>query len=145
MIPSEIASAAVGKEGHAHLLTGRGFGQQLVAALGGGSGPGGEASRTVGDRVNLWSYGINQQSEVKSEADLIAHCKIVAATRRDLGLQWSGSDLGRVQLGDGTSDAEAAAQSDDERARALASAASTGSTIPMRVVAELARIVGTRK
>jgi hypothetical protein len=39
------------------------------------------------DASHFWPYGINQQSEVKSEADLIAHCKIVVAIRKDLGLQ----------------------------------------------------------
>ena len=39
------------------------------------------------DASHFWPYGINQQSEVKSEADLIAHCKIVMAIRKDLGLQ----------------------------------------------------------
>jgi hypothetical protein len=39
------------------------------------------------DNNHFWPYGINQQNEVKSEADLIAHCRIVRAMRRDLGLQ----------------------------------------------------------
>jgi hypothetical protein len=30
-------------------------------------------------------YGINQQSEVKSDAELIAHCQMVVAIREDLG------------------------------------------------------------
>ena len=39
------------------------------------------------DTHHFWPYGINQQSEVKSEADLINHCKMVMAIRKDLGLQ----------------------------------------------------------
>jgi stress-induced morphogen len=38
------------------------------------------------DTQHFWPYGLNQQSEVKSEADLIAHCKMVVAIRKDLGL-----------------------------------------------------------
>ncbi len=38
------------------------------------------------DTQHFWPYGINQQSEVKSEADLIAHCEMVVAIRQDLGL-----------------------------------------------------------
>jgi len=38
------------------------------------------------DTQHFWPYGINQQSEVKSEADLIAHCQMVVAIRADLGL-----------------------------------------------------------
>ncbi|MEI9938040.1 MAG: hypothetical protein WDO69_12545 [Pseudomonadota bacterium] len=38
------------------------------------------------DTQHFWPYGINQQSEVKSEADLIAHCNMVVAIRQDLGL-----------------------------------------------------------
>jgi hypothetical protein len=39
------------------------------------------------DNNHFWPYGINQQSKVKSEADLIGHCRIVRAIRLDLGLQ----------------------------------------------------------
>jgi hypothetical protein len=39
------------------------------------------------DTQHFWPYGINQQSEVKSEADLIAHCQMVVAIRQDLGLK----------------------------------------------------------
>ena len=38
------------------------------------------------DSQHFWPYGINQQSEVKSEADLLFHCRIVMALRKDLGL-----------------------------------------------------------
>ena len=38
------------------------------------------------DTRHFWPYGINQQSEVKGEADLIAHCQMVVAIRQDLGL-----------------------------------------------------------
>jgi hypothetical protein len=39
-----------------------------------------------GDKTHFWPYGLNYTSEVKSEADLINHCKIVAAIRKDLGI-----------------------------------------------------------
>jgi hypothetical protein len=39
------------------------------------------------DTQHFWPYGINQQSEVKSEADLIFHCQMVVAIRQDLGLK----------------------------------------------------------
>ncbi|HYQ03932.1 MAG TPA: hypothetical protein VER96_34905 [Polyangiaceae bacterium] len=39
------------------------------------------------DTQHFWPYGINQQSEVKSEADLIFHCEMVVAIRADLGLK----------------------------------------------------------
>ncbi|MFZ5892988.1 MAG: hypothetical protein ACOY0T_18145, partial [Myxococcota bacterium] len=39
------------------------------------------------DSQHFWPYGINQQSEVKSEADLLFHCRMVMAIRKDLGLQ----------------------------------------------------------
>lgn len=39
------------------------------------------------DNNHFWPYGINQQSEVTSESDLLAHCRIVRAIRQDLGLQ----------------------------------------------------------
>jgi len=38
------------------------------------------------DEFHFWPYGLNQQAEVKSEADLIAHCQMVVAIRQDLGL-----------------------------------------------------------
>jgi hypothetical protein len=38
------------------------------------------------DRQHFWPYGLNYASEVKSEADVIAHCKMVTAIRRDLGM-----------------------------------------------------------
>lgn len=36
------------------------------------------------DNQHFWPYGINQQSEVKSEADLIYHCQMVMAMLEDL-------------------------------------------------------------
>jgi stress-induced morphogen len=39
------------------------------------------------DTQHFWPYGLNQQSEAKSEADLISHCQMVVAIRKDLGLQ----------------------------------------------------------
>lgn len=39
-----------------------------------------------GDSQHFWPYGLNYASEVKSDADLVGHCKMVVALRRDLGL-----------------------------------------------------------
>lgn len=39
-----------------------------------------------GDSMHFWPYGLNYTSEVKSDADLIAHCKIVVALRKDMGM-----------------------------------------------------------
>ncbi|HEY9063062.1 MAG TPA: dockerin type I domain-containing protein [Pseudobacteroides sp.] len=38
-----------------------------------------------GDSQHFWPYGLNYTSEVKSENDLINHCKIVNAMRKDMG------------------------------------------------------------
>ena len=38
------------------------------------------------DEHHFWPYGLNYVTEVKSEADLIAHCQMVVAIRQDLGL-----------------------------------------------------------
>jgi hypothetical protein len=38
------------------------------------------------DTQHFWPYGLNYTSEVKSEADVINHCKIVMALRKDLGI-----------------------------------------------------------
>ncbi len=38
-----------------------------------------------GDSQHFWPYGLNYTSEVKSNDDLINHCKIVNAMRKDLG------------------------------------------------------------
>jgi hypothetical protein len=42
--------------------------------------------RVHGDSQHFWPYGLNYASEVKSDADLVGHCKMVVALRRDLGL-----------------------------------------------------------
>jgi hypothetical protein len=39
------------------------------------------------DRSHFWPYGLNYESEGKTEADLVAHCRMVMAIRRDLGLK----------------------------------------------------------
>jgi hypothetical protein len=36
------------------------------------------------DRQHFWPYGLNYTSEVKSEADVIDHCRMVVAIRKDL-------------------------------------------------------------
>jgi hypothetical protein len=38
------------------------------------------------DAQHFWPYGLNYASEVKSDADLVGHCEMVVALRRDLGL-----------------------------------------------------------
>jgi hypothetical protein len=38
-----------------------------------------------GDSQHFWPYGLNYTSEVKSDNDLINHCKIVNAMRKDMG------------------------------------------------------------
>jgi len=40
-----------------------------------------------GDTQHFWPYGLNYASEVKSEADVIDHCRIVMALRKDMGVQ----------------------------------------------------------
>jgi hypothetical protein len=39
-----------------------------------------------GDKQHFWPYGLNYTSEVKSTDDLIDHCKLVVAIRKDMGL-----------------------------------------------------------
>jgi hypothetical protein len=38
------------------------------------------------DSAHFWPYGLNYESEGKTEADLIGHCRMVMAIRKDLGL-----------------------------------------------------------
>jgi len=38
------------------------------------------------DKQHFWPYGLNYTTEVKSSDDLIAHCKMVVAIRKDLGM-----------------------------------------------------------
>jgi hypothetical protein len=40
-----------------------------------------------GDTQHFWPYGLNYVTEVKSEADVIDHCRIVMALRKDMGMQ----------------------------------------------------------
>lgn len=47
---------------------------------------GDQAAQLHGDTQHFWPYGLNYTSEVTSDNDLVFHCKIVAALRRDLGL-----------------------------------------------------------
>ena len=39
-----------------------------------------------GDTQHFWPYGLNYQSEWHSEADGIAHCRMVTALRKDMGM-----------------------------------------------------------
>lgn len=43
-------------------------------------------ANVMSDGTHFWPYGLNYVSEYKSEADLIGHCAIVMAIRKDLGL-----------------------------------------------------------
>jgi hypothetical protein len=38
------------------------------------------------DKSHFWPYGLNYESEGKNDADLIAHCQMVTAIRKDLEL-----------------------------------------------------------
>jgi hypothetical protein len=38
------------------------------------------------DTQHFWPYGLNYESEAKSTADLVDHCLMVTAMRKDLGL-----------------------------------------------------------
>jgi hypothetical protein len=37
------------------------------------------------DGMHLWPYGLNCESEYKSDTDLLNHCLVVTAMARDLG------------------------------------------------------------
>jgi len=39
-----------------------------------------------GDNAHFWPYGLNYVTEVRSEADVINHCRIVMALRKDMGM-----------------------------------------------------------
>jgi hypothetical protein len=39
-----------------------------------------------GDTQHFWPYGLNYTSEVKSVDDLLDHCKMVVAIRKDMGM-----------------------------------------------------------
>jgi hypothetical protein len=45
-----------------------------------------EDTKVHADTQHFWPYGLNQQSEVHSENDLLFHCRMVMAIRKDLGL-----------------------------------------------------------
>jgi hypothetical protein len=47
---------------------------------------GNQSDMLSADTQHFWPYGLNYTSEVTGEADLINHCKIVVAIRKDLGL-----------------------------------------------------------
>lgn len=38
------------------------------------------------DATHFWPYGLNYTSEVTSSTDLVTHCKIVVALRKDMGM-----------------------------------------------------------
>jgi len=59
-------------------------GPQATQALRGLSGD--PSAELHGDSQHFWPYGLNYTSEVKGMEDLIRHCTIMIAMRRDLGL-----------------------------------------------------------
>lgn len=48
--------------------------------------PGRDRDTIGADSQHFWPYGLNYESEGQTEADLINHCKMVMAIRKDLGL-----------------------------------------------------------
>ena len=38
-----------------------------------------------GDTQHFWPFGLNYESEYKTESDLINHCRLVVAIRKDMG------------------------------------------------------------
>jgi hypothetical protein len=49
--------------------------------------PGHETDVLHSDTQHFWPFGLNQASEAQSPADLVDHCLMVTAIRKDLGLQ----------------------------------------------------------
>jgi hypothetical protein len=49
--------------------------------------PGHETDVLHSDTQHFWPFGLNQASEAQSTADLVDHCLMVTAIRKDLGLQ----------------------------------------------------------
>ena len=49
--------------------------------------PGHETDTLHSDTQHFWPFGLNQASEAQSPADLVDHCLMVTAIRKDLGLQ----------------------------------------------------------
>jgi len=49
--------------------------------------PGHETDTLHSDTQHFWPFGLNQASEAMSPADLVDHCLMVTAIRKDLGLQ----------------------------------------------------------
>lgn len=47
---------------------------------------GNPADEVHADNQHFWPYGLNYPSEVKSDADLLHHCRMVVAILKDLGL-----------------------------------------------------------
>ena len=66
------------------LVDGKWTGQNALAEL--HSITGDSSAILYGDNQHFWPYGINYAAEAKSDDDLINHCKMVMALRRDLGL-----------------------------------------------------------
>jgi hypothetical protein len=49
--------------------------------------PGHDTDTLHSDTQHFWPFGLNQASEAQSTADLVDHCLMVIAIRKDLGLQ----------------------------------------------------------
>jgi hypothetical protein len=62
------------------IFTGKNATAQLVAITGN------PQDAVHGDKQHFWPYGLNYTTEVKSTDDLINHCKLVVAIRKDMGL-----------------------------------------------------------
>jgi hypothetical protein len=45
------------------------------------------AAKLTADHDHFWPYGLNKSSDPHADPDLIAHCRMVVALRKDLGLQ----------------------------------------------------------
>ncbi|HET9960186.1 MAG TPA: hypothetical protein VFQ61_37100 [Polyangiaceae bacterium] len=68
------------------IFTGQNANAELKAIDASLDAPSGDG-KVHADNQHFWPYGLNQQNEVKSEADLLFHCRMVMAIRKDLGLK----------------------------------------------------------
>jgi hypothetical protein len=67
-----------------HVSGGNWTGPAAIAAL--KSATGNQAAVLHADGQHFWPYGLNQTSEVTGSQDLIRHCLLVEAMRKDMGL-----------------------------------------------------------
>jgi len=47
---------------------------------------GNDTAVVYGDNQHFWDYGLNYASEYVTEFDLLAHCRMVVALRKDMGM-----------------------------------------------------------